>query len=391
MTINPQPDTWNAQGSENPGSFSVVVPTYGRVRQVQRLLESLSAARSHHSGAVEVLIIDDSPPEQAAALRKLCAKHAARYIAGPGNVREKRNLGVIQSAHEYIFFVDSDCWVTPDIFRAYNAVYATHPTAGGAAGPVEFVGASSFVWSVISQSQFVQFANAAYQGKEVDWAACANVSFKRSTLEKIGLFDTSLPFRLGGDDVDLCLRAKQWGLPLLSATGAVVYHERETWASWPAILKRTYRWGRVEYHLCKRHLSLRRLTFPRFWVVAALMLLAGILKALLAQQTLWLLLPVTWFVLSLALFSVMDFLSARPRPADILPRLCAALPELTYQFGLCLEALARGDVAGMCWGLYPAANWAETVWQPELCNMWANLLALLGAWLWINWLISVMK
>lgn len=380
MTTNHQPDTYR--------SFSVVVPTLGRVPLVQRLLVSLQVARQRYPGSVEVIIIDDSPSAQADALRKLCVACDARYIAGPASVREKRNLGISQASHEYMFFVDSDCQVAPGIFFAYNAAYQRRPDAGGAAGLIEFVGAPSFVWSVIGQTQFVQFADAARQGQDVSWAACANVSFKRTVFDQIGLFDTSLPFRLGGDDVDLCLRARQQGLPLVAAVDAVVYHERETWADWPAVLRRTLRWGRVEYHLCRRHLLLRRLTFPRFWVVAALLLVAGSLKALLAWQLLWLLLPLCWALLSLALFALLDGLSARPRPADILPRVCAALPELTYQFGLCLEAIASRDIEGLFWGLYPSKDWAEATWQPELFNMWANVGALLGAWVWMTWLIS---
>ena len=380
MTANQQSDTHC--------SFSVVVPTLGRVSQVQRLLESLQVARQRYLARVEILIIDDSPPSQADILRELCAAHDALYIAGPTSVREKRNLGIMQALHEYILFVDSDCWVPPDIFFAYDATYQRRPDAGGSAGTIEFVGAPSFVWSVISQSQFVQFANAARQGQDMNWAACANVSFKRATLDQIGLFDTSLPFRLGGDDVDLCLRSKQQGLSLVAAPDAVVYHEREMWANWPAILRRTFRWGRVEYHLCRRHLLLRRPAFPRFWVVVHLMLIVGCVKALLGQQLLWLLLPLVWAVLSLALYVLMDCFAARPHRTEILPRVCVALPELTYQFGLCLEAIARGDVEGVFWGLYPATDWAETAWQPELFNMWANLGAILGAWLWMGWLIS---
>lgn len=367
-------------------SFSVIVPTLGRVKEVERLLRSLTTARAAYQGAVEIIIIDDSIPQDAREIRALSERSGATYVEGPGNVREKRNLGARLAKNEHIFFVDSDCWVSRDIFSAYDTAYASHPTAGGAAGPIEFAGPSSIVWSVILQTRLVEAAMAPRQQGEIPWAGCANLSFRRAALDHAGVFDTTLPFRLGGDDVDLCLRVRAQGLPLFAVPDAVVFHDRAMWNGWRAILRRAFRWGRVEYHLCQRHPRLRRLAFPRFWVVLILMLLVGALKALLTFDMRWLWLPAIWSGLSLSLFAVLDIVTERINPTQMVSRVLAAVPELTYQLGLCYEAIRRRDMTGALFGLFTAPEWTEQSWRPELFNTWANLISIFGAWIGTVWI-----
>lgn len=50
-----------------------------------------------------------------------------------------------------------------------------------------------------------------------------NVSFKKSVLEEIGMFEENFPFKLGGDDLDMTYRVTKAGYMIGSAPNAVTY------------------------------------------------------------------------------------------------------------------------------------------------------------------------
>jgi hypothetical protein len=242
------------------------------------------------------------------------------------------------------------------------------------------------VWSVISQSRLVDAASAPRREQELAWAGCANLSFSRSILNDVGLFDTTFPFRLGGDDVDLCLRIRATGSLLIASPRALVFHDRAMWSSWSAILRRAFRWGRVEYHLCQRHPQFRQRVFPRFWVVLVLLGFVAMCKIFLTFEIRWFWLPLFWAGLSLCLYATFDVLSERLQMSQIMPRVLSAVPELTYQLGICFEALRRMDPGGLLYGHFPLSDWATVTWRSEFFNTWANLIAILGAFLGVIYL-----
>ena len=101
-----------------PG-VSVVVPVLGRVPSTERMLASLRAAAERCPEPVEIILIDDSGPTDAARHREHCDRHGARYLRGPRHVGAKRNLGVRHASHDLLLFTDSDCRATPDLLRIH--------------------------------------------------------------------------------------------------------------------------------------------------------------------------------------------------------------------------------------------------------------------------------
>ncbi len=75
------------------------------------------------------------------------------------------------------------------------------------------------------------------------------MSYRRALLLSIGGFREDWPRRLGGDDVELGLRVNGAGAAILCRPGAVVTHSRSTWARWPAVLERAWRWGAMDVHV----------------------------------------------------------------------------------------------------------------------------------------------
>ena len=253
--------------SKLPYLFSVVIPTRGAPNLVKKLLISLQIAITKSKIAVEIIIIDDSPQPEQDEIESLCEKYGAQYLRGSSSVREKRNYGIEKSKGEIIFFTDSDCEVSPNIFNEHLKVY-TEENPAGVLGLTEFIGKDSISWNIINKTIFVDsFSSAKTLSKDLDsapWGTCTNLSIKKDVLEDVGKFETNFPFRLGGDDTELGVRINEAGYKIKMNPNAIVFHTRETWNNVYKVAKKAFRWGRVEFHILKKHPQLGYIGFPNF-------------------------------------------------------------------------------------------------------------------------------
>ena len=98
----------------------------------------------------------------------------------------------------------------------------------------------------------------------MSWTLGNNATFKKSILLDIGKFEENLPFKLGGDDLDMSYRVTKAGHFIKTVPKAVTYHSTETWNNRKAVFDRSKRWGTMEYYTLKRHPELvnRRLPMP---------------------------------------------------------------------------------------------------------------------------------
>ena len=103
--------------------FSVVIPVHGRAELLARLLGSLREAETGAS-QVEIVVVDSSGDAEALVIREACASLGAAWLAGPKNVRRKRNLGAGATTAPWLLFLDSDCTASPALFGAYEAAIA---------------------------------------------------------------------------------------------------------------------------------------------------------------------------------------------------------------------------------------------------------------------------
>jgi cellulose synthase/poly-beta-1,6-N-acetylglucosamine synthase-like glycosyltransferase len=328
--------------------ISVVVPTRGRSALVARLLKSLESAARMYDGEVEVLILDDSEEDEMQQIRASVATHGfATCLPGDPSVRRKRNHGIERARYDVVLFVDSDCEVTPELFREHARMYAeSNGDLGGVVGVTEFVGRDSAMWAVIQRTQFLNAFSFARRMQTVPWATCTNTSYKTALLRELGGFDTSFPARLGGDDVDLGLRVNAAGYKLYSNPSAVVFHTRETWNSFHAVLSRAFRWGRMDLHLYyRKHSDRITASMPRFGTLFLLLLLVSLAQALLLRRPAFLLLPWVWalFVLTLQAFATVR--QSGEKWTHFFHELIADVLGLAFEAGTMIEGLRYFDIA----------------------------------------------
>ena len=245
--------------SNRPIVIWTLTPCHGRADLVTKLLTSLVAAQDTVAlDAVVKICLIDSTPEDSTSARQIqadCASCGAVYLRGPESVRAKRNAAAryaINQGADILFFTDSDCEVTRDIFTEHLSCFLqteapfTHRPIGAVTGVTRFVGTESGAYRAAARTPFLDSFSFAERMPEAPFAPCTNLSVRAIVFEQVGGFPEGWQYRLGGDDTELGRRINNAGHAIASAPRGVVYHSTSTWSSWTAVMERAWRWGRMD-------------------------------------------------------------------------------------------------------------------------------------------------
>ena len=71
--------------------LSMVIPNYNSSRYLAQLLESYQQHLSPEY-EIDIIVVDDSNPEEAGKTQELCKQYGARYLWCQGNVAKKEIL-----------------------------------------------------------------------------------------------------------------------------------------------------------------------------------------------------------------------------------------------------------------------------------------------------------
>jgi GT2 family glycosyltransferase len=363
-------------------TVSVVVPTHGRSDLLRNLLVSLQKAISYSRIiSVEVIIVDDSPPEQRNQIKHLCQTFEARYLAGPSSVREKRNLGIKEARGEIVLFVDSDCEVTPSIFNEHFKMY-DETDKGGVLGITEFTGKETTTWKIVKRTKFLDAFSFAKTLKDyVDsapWGTCTNLSLKKKILEKVGGFDARFPFRLGGDDTDLGIRINKAGYKIKMNPNAVVFHSRETWNNFISVARRVFRWGRMDYFVFyKKHTDKISLIFCKPIALFLLLLSIGFIRAIVSDFLFALFLPLAWLPSFLFLNSLFKIISLKEPLKNICFEIPAQFLHFLFDLGTALESIRNKGSSAFFRAPLDDPRQAIILWNEKVREAWSVVLSVL--------------
>ena len=291
----------NAKGLVKFMNFSIIIPTWNRSELVDALLESLYKERKRYTlGETEVLVIDSSKDDEKNNIINSCKKYDANYIEGDDSVRKKRNKGIKSAKYDYILFIDSDVTVESGILDEYVNAYKIIkvPKLGGVLGYTEFVGKKTFWWKILEKTPFVNSFSFARNYPFHSWTIGNNVSFKKSVVEEIGMFEENFPFKLGGDDLDMTYRVTKAGYMIGSAPNAVTYHSRKTWNNYKAVHDRAKRWGTMENYIVARHPELYRRVIPKNYIIETLVLICMLLASVVLKDAFPILITIIWIILN---------------------------------------------------------------------------------------------
>lgn len=182
---------------------SIVLTCYLGLRWIERTIESvLSLAYQNW----ELVIVNDASPDDSASLLERYRQRDSRIIVltNPVNLGIARtcNRGVRESTGTYVSFLDQDDLLMPNKLDLQVRYLEAHPAAGVVWGRVELIDAEGHplgerkLNDPKEGSLFLPFF-------EKGAAPLISCLFRRSLLDRVGLFDETLE---GNEDFDFMLR-----------------------------------------------------------------------------------------------------------------------------------------------------------------------------------------
>jgi glycosyltransferase involved in cell wall biosynthesis len=202
-------------------TFSLILATVDRTREVGRFLDSL-AAQAYRS--VEVLVVDQNPDDRLGpVLRRLRGAVVLRHLRAPRGLSRARNVGLRHAEGEVLAFPDDDCWYPPDLLERVAGILHAHPDWDGVTGrAVDPQGRpTSSRWD----RRGGRLTRMNVWGRAISFT----LFFRRRVVLRVGEFDESLgagaPGPWGsGEETDYLLRALREGLAIYYLPDLAVYH-----------------------------------------------------------------------------------------------------------------------------------------------------------------------
>lgn len=205
--------------------FSVIVPVYNRIDEVDDLLKSLSAQTCKD---FEVVIVEDGSTmpckdvvdkyAQAITIQYFHKSNEGRSIA--------RNYGMEHARGEYFVFFDSDCVIPEKYFEVLSARLKENFT-DCFGGPDAAHDSFTDVQKAINYSMTSFLTTGGIRGGKVKLDKFVprsfNMGYSRKVWEKIGGFR-----EMFSEDIDMSTRVRQAGFSIQLIRDAYVYHKRRT-------------------------------------------------------------------------------------------------------------------------------------------------------------------
>ncbi|MEO0455042.1 MAG: glycosyltransferase [Cyanobacteria bacterium P01_A01_bin.114] len=230
----------------SPLTFSIVIPTYNRPRQLAACLESLKAL-DYPRDRFEVVVVDDgSETDLSSVVAPVSDDLDIRLIkqpnAGPGAAR---NHGVSCAKGDYIAFTDDDCIPHPDWLS--NIASHLQKTPDGLVGGHTLNALSHNPYSAASQ-QLIDYLYSYFHDrhpqKSIRFFTSNNMGMAKQTFLTVGGFDTKL--RIASEDRELCDRWLQRGYPMVYAPEVKISHAHDL--SLRSFWKQHFSYGRGAFY-----------------------------------------------------------------------------------------------------------------------------------------------
>jgi len=201
--------------------FSIIIPTYGRPKQLKECLDSV-AELSYPRDGYEVIVVDDgsktSLEEIVRAFQKRINVRLIRQDnAGPATAR---NRGAAESSGKYLAFTDDDCKPSQHWLTRLEEALNPNPELLVAGRTVNDLPDNSYS----STSQIIaDFLYSYYNREDARFIASNNMALSKEQFLKVGGFDTTFPLA-AAEDREFCDRYLYKGFKTLYAPEAIVRH-----------------------------------------------------------------------------------------------------------------------------------------------------------------------
>lgn len=225
---------------------SIVIPALNEEKNLGR---SLPLIRRQLGPEDEIIVVDNGSTDNTAAV---AAGYGAKVIKEPVRNRSRsRNAGFRNSEGQFVVFLDGDCFPEDHWLERLLAPFSDQ-TIGCVAGEIRILNTAGHLENYLSEKGYLSQADN-FRHPFLPYAGGANLAFRRSVLERIGLFDEQL---FSGHDADLCWRMQLEtdSKIVLIANAAVAHYQK---ASWRALFQQKRRHAHGAVLLYKKYRTKR--------------------------------------------------------------------------------------------------------------------------------------
>lgn len=238
--------------------FSLIVATYGRDAELQRLLESILLQGYPN---LEIVVVDQNPDDR---VTRVIAPYRERLEivhrhSEPGATRA-RNVGLAVATGDIIGFPDDDCWYRAKTLDRVAAFLKVNADWDGVIGhTIDASGNATLPWN----------DGAGALSPAMSWRRSVTYVYflKRHAAAAVGGFDVTLGPGAGtpwgaGDDNDFMLRALKKGARVYFDPNLTVHHPPFFPGFDAAALEKRQRYARADGRVLRKH------PMPLWWMLA---------------------------------------------------------------------------------------------------------------------------
>jgi len=262
--------------------FSVVVCCYNGADVLPQALKALQAQK--YSGRMEIIVVDDGSKDDTYEVAKSFKKiRVIRNVQNKG-IAGARNVGITAAKGDIIAFTDDDCRPAPSWIKELAAAY-DNSTVLGAGGGVVSTKPDNMILRYLHESKPLKpLENSLLVSKKLTYRfglylkglagkipqpkngrrsvyslVGASMSFRKTALQEIGLFDER--FRFGGEEEDVCKRLNELHpASLLFMPKAKMRHQYER--TLRDTLRRSRAYAKGNARMYYKHADVKPVIFP---------------------------------------------------------------------------------------------------------------------------------
>jgi GT2 family glycosyltransferase len=203
-------------------SASILIPTRRRREYLAVALASAAPQAKEHGA--ELIVVEDDPED--AETRALAEEHGARYLAHgePRGLNAARNTAIAAAEADLLCFLDDDARAWPGWLGALIAAAAEHPEHEAFGGPIKAQLEGTNLHACGREPPPVTTLDLGPDDRDAEFVWGANLTLRRSALERVGSFDPGLD--LYGDEEDWQRRLHAAGGRIRYVAAAGVDHRR---------------------------------------------------------------------------------------------------------------------------------------------------------------------
>ncbi|MCR4280856.1 MAG: glycosyltransferase family 2 protein [Candidatus Kaiserbacteria bacterium] len=192
--------------------ISFVIPAYNEERIITRCLESIKRALSEGTYDAEIIVVNNASTDRTKEV--VSRMEGVHVVDEPRKgLTRARQAGYAASSGDIIANVDADTMLTPEWLPTVMKEFSENPKLVALSGPFIYYDLPLFIRVLVKifyafgyffyfLNQRILHAGAMLQG--------GNFIVRRTALEKIGGYDTSIAFY--GEDTDVATRISKIGL-----------------------------------------------------------------------------------------------------------------------------------------------------------------------------------